>query len=64
MTDAPHAFENDVTIEQEVENGEVIYFAYADGKLIKRYRLCGPHNNAQSKGAWALEVDATVRSTA
>jgi hypothetical protein len=37
MTDAPHAFENDVTIEQEVENGEVIYSAYADGKLIRRY---------------------------
>jgi hypothetical protein len=37
MIDAPHAFENDVTIEQEVENGEVIYSAYADGKLIKRY---------------------------
>jgi len=39
MTDAPHAFENDVIIEQEVKNGEVIYSAYADGDLIKRYPI-------------------------
>jgi hypothetical protein len=44
MTDAPHAFEHDVTIKQEVENGEVIYSAYADGELIKRYPPCQARN--------------------
>ena len=44
MTDAPHAFENDVIIEQEVKNGEVVYSAYAAGDLIKRYPPCQARN--------------------
>jgi hypothetical protein len=44
MTDVPHAFENDIIIEQDVENGEVIYSAYADGDLIKRYPPCQARN--------------------
>lgn len=44
MTDAPHAFENDIIIEQEVENGDVIYSAYTDGHLIKRYSPCQARN--------------------
>jgi hypothetical protein len=37
MNDAPHALEKDITIKQEVENGELIYSTYADSVLIKRY---------------------------
>jgi hypothetical protein len=44
MNDAPHAFEDDITIGQEVENDEVIYSAYANGDLIKRYPPCQAGN--------------------
>jgi hypothetical protein len=37
MNGATHAFEDDITIEHEFENGEVIYLAYTAGQLIERY---------------------------
>jgi predicted AlkP superfamily pyrophosphatase or phosphodiesterase len=37
MNGATHAFEDDITIEQAFENGEVIYLAYTAGQLIERY---------------------------
>jgi hypothetical protein len=37
MIDEPHAFEDDIVIEEMRENGEMIYSAYADGQLIDRY---------------------------
>jgi hypothetical protein len=39
MIDEPHAFEDDIVIEEMRENGEMIYSAYADGQLIDRYSL-------------------------